>query len=542
MKINKLYLILVALLAFVMSSCTDDLKYAKMIPADASFVMRLDVKQAVEKCELQENANVKKSLKDALKESEMSQDMRNRIEQIFEKPATSGLDLRQPLFFYGTTDGAKQDFGIVGALHSESDFAELLNALAKEADAKKVEETDESVSYMSFGSSCIVFNDDWFYIGDNESSKNAATFANDVAKKLDQHEAKSFVDSEAFKKMGASGGVMQILVNGEGIANIASGSELRQINKAFPEGVKLEDAAYMFDLTMDNGEMALTGEFLSLSDKWKEYIKKGDDKLGDIKGDLLKYVSNDGLTFVANINGKQILDELKKANLIEDANDTEAAEKILPSIEGDLAINITDVMVKEQVPFGSVYVQTKDNALVSILEQLSGGSAKKVNENEFLLQAPKPGSTEQDQLNVCYGYKNNASYLTIGESTTAFNTPANALSMNDLQGKKLYLRLGFAILEKLANREAETPEETEIVKKLVKICDFAELYYEGGGKVVLRLVTKDKAKSPAASLIDLAYDVYDTINNRILRYQPDYNSTDKDFAQKNSTEEETDFN
>lgn len=118
MKIKNVYLALFALLALFMSSCTDDLKYAKMIPDDAYFVMRLDVKQTVEKCGLQENSKVKKSLTDALKESDLSRDLRDRIEQIFDKPATSGLDLRKPVFLYASKDGSYEETAVVGALHS----------------------------------------------------------------------------------------------------------------------------------------------------------------------------------------------------------------------------------------------------------------------------------------------------------------------------------------------------------------------------------------------------------------------------------------
>ena len=524
MKIKNVYLALFALLALFMSSCTDDLKYAKMIPDDAYFVMRLDVKQTVEKCGLQENSKVKKSLTDALKESDLSRDLRDRIEQIFDKPATSGLDLRKPVFLYASKDGSYEETAVVGALHSESDFADLINAFAKEVDSKKVKETSDGVSYVEAGGSYVVFDDDWFYCGDINENKDSEAFVADIAKKIDKNDAPSFADSEEFKKMGNSGGVMQILFNGKGLDKIVKEERIKQVDELLPKDVKLKDATYMFDLTLDNGEMAVTGEFLTTSSQWTEYLKKNDEKLGDVKGDLLKYISKDGLSVIANINGQHILDALKDAGLLEESGDNNEIYKLLPSVNGDLAINITDVKMQEQLPVMSAYVQTKDDAIVNLLAQMTEGQAQKVGEQEYLIKQPGNGAAGAGAFNASFGYKNNISYIAMGESPTIFTQPANAYSMNDIKGKKLYVRLGFAALEKMAN--SDNSEDAEIVKKLAKICDYAELFYEGQGKYVLRLVTKDKAKTPAASLIDLAYDLYDAFNNRVRMYEPDYSSAD----------------
>lgn len=125
-KINLMYLLLIAV--FVLSSCAKSSKNAKFIPADAA-VVSLDVKQMFEKSKMGDNEEAKKKLLETMEGNAKSQEAKDLIKKIVEDPAKAGVDLREPIYIFGNSEGK---VGVIGTILDKDDFAQLLNALAKE--------------------------------------------------------------------------------------------------------------------------------------------------------------------------------------------------------------------------------------------------------------------------------------------------------------------------------------------------------------------------------------------------------------------------
>lgn len=503
MKMKKYHLFLMAAVLALLSSCSKVPEYAKVIPDDAVFVMRIDAKQLAEKSGIGDNDKAKKQFAKMLKDADLSRGLQEKMEKIIDDPASCGIALDKPMFVYMAEDGSDMKGGLVGAVRSKGDLTDLLNDLAKESDGDKVKE-EKNYSYIEQRREVLVFTDDWFYFGERKYSDDAEDFADDICKLFEKDAKGSILETDEFNKMCDATGVAQILINGKGLASMRDTKELEQM---MPEGVDLEKASFMLDLTLDKGEVALMGEVLTDDAGWKKYMADSDKLMGNISGDLLKYIKKDGLAIFANIDGAAVYDRLKDLGMMKMVGDDEQAmvKKVLGSIKGDVAVGFSDIDMQKGIPTAAFYMQTKDNSIVSVVAQTMDSPLKQKASDQYTAALPMAG----DGASVNFGFKNNISYISVGQNPKEFDTPSGAFSKSDLKGKKAYAYFGFAILKKLEGMASG--EEKLYVDALLKLCDYVEFYAESNSKAVLRLVTKDKNTTPLASLINYGIETLDNM-------------------------------
>lgn len=518
MKMKKYYFLMLVMVLALLSSCSKVPNYAKVIPDDALLVVRIDAKQLAEKSGIGENDKVKKKFKAALKDADLSRGLRNKVEDLLEDPSATGIDLSQPLFVYVAQDDSDVKAGIVGGVSSKDDLTELLNGLAKEADVDKVVEEKE-YNYFSEGKECIVFADSWFYFGQKNWDEDVEDYADDISSLFAKEAKNSIVETEDFQKMCSANGVAQLLLSGKGMGSIR---DFKEISELMPKDLDIEEVAYLMDLTIDNGEAALTTEVLSKSDEWKDYLAKYDDLMGDVNGDLLQYIGKDGLAIFANINGENAYDELKEFGLFKEmgSEERDMVKKVLRSINGDVAFGMTDFNMEKGIPVVAAYLQTKDNSIVNVFAQSMGQEMEQKASNQYTVSLGNDYSdygyssssrNAETPASMGFGFKNNISYIVTGANPKEFATASGAFAKSDLKGKKFYAYFGFAMLKKFS--KTISSDYDFLLNGVLKICDYAELYYEGNGKSVLRLVTKDKDVTPLAALIDFGVEVVEKMQN-----------------------------
>lgn len=78
MKMKKYYLFLMAAVLALLSSCSKVPEYAKVIPDDAVFVMRIDAKQLAEKSGIGDNDKAKKQFAKMLKDADLSRGLQGK--------------------------------------------------------------------------------------------------------------------------------------------------------------------------------------------------------------------------------------------------------------------------------------------------------------------------------------------------------------------------------------------------------------------------------------------------------------------------------
>lgn len=205
------------MLIVLMASCSKSVpNYTRLIPEDADVVVRLDIRQMSKKSGFGKNDVLKNKIKEFIK-SEFSGKAKEKILAILDDPKQAGLDLRYPVFFYGSSD-ADNSIGLVGAVWDADDFTDLLNVMAQEAGIEKV--TTGELNYLKMFDMLVCYNNDWFFVAPyNTDLDNAKAQAGEIAKRYEKAE-KSMADNEGFRQMCMKKGLMQVFVKGEAMGSV----------------------------------------------------------------------------------------------------------------------------------------------------------------------------------------------------------------------------------------------------------------------------------------------------------------------------------
>ena len=249
-RLSFLFSLLVAVL--MLTSCGGGIPdYAKLIPKDASIVIRLNAGDIV-------------------------------LETLGD-PEACGIDADDPIFIYINAKDENDRLGIVGGIDSESAFTEFLTNVSGE----KVQKSGD-LNYVSSGSDVIIFNDDWFFIGD--AGYNYETWEpNDpkdlvakVKKRADSGK-ESIVDTEAFKVLCGKSGMAQAMIPCsfvDDIKDYIDRDARRALRMLEESGFDLSSFALIFDVEMSKGEAKATAEVIAVKEKGEEMIKKMDELAG----------------------------------------------------------------------------------------------------------------------------------------------------------------------------------------------------------------------------------------------------------------------
>lgn len=458
-KINLMYLLLIAV--FVLSSCAKSSKNAKFIPADAA-VVSLDVKQMFEKSKMGDNEEAKKKLLETMEGNAKSQEAKDLIKKIVEDPAKAGVDLREPIYIFGNSEGK---VGVIGTILDKDDFAQLLNALAKDGGFEAVKEKD-GIQYCTDGNKyTIAFDDATFYGSESTIDDIVAKFKNDDTQN-------TMAENEDFAKLTAAQGYIKVLIP----MAIAEG-QISDIKKNLPEGAELKDLSIIMNLTSDKGVAKLGIECLAKSDAWKKSIKEYTELCGKINGDYLKYIEKGAFAFFANFDGKKLYEYLDKKEVFKNAGfdaQKDMIKKVFESINGDIALGVGEF--KGGMPNAALYIKSKDQSIVDLAKETG--------------MKPEKG--------MDFGFKDGATYIAVGESaafTEAKETYQNA------KGRRFYVACDIDLMSNLAGMVNNMASEG--AKAVGEHVSSAELYDTSDTNVELVLNMKDKEKDPLEYFMQL---------------------------------------
>ena len=451
-KINLMYLLLIAV--FVLSSCAKSSKNAKFIPADAA-VVSIDVKQMFEKSKVGDNEEAKKKLLETMEGNAKSQEAKDLIKKIVEDPAKAGIDLREPIYIFGNSEGK---VGVIGTILDKDDFAQLLNALAKDGGFEGVKEKDD-IQYCADGNKyTIAFDDATFYGSESTIDDIIAKFKSDDTQN-------TMAENEDFAKLAEGKGYIKALIP----MAIAEG-QVADIKKNLPEGAELKDLSIIMNLTSDKGVAKLNVECLAKSDAWKKSIDESNQMCGKISGDYVKYIEKGAFAIFANFDGKKLFEMMDKKDVFKDLGvdaQKELAKKVLESIDGDLAIGVGEF--KGGMPNVAAYIKTKDQSVVDL--------------------AKENGLNPEKGLD--FGFKDGATYVAVGE-TSAFTEAKE--TYQDVKGHRFYIACDIDLISSLAGSVNRTASQG--AKAVGEHVSSAEMFDTSDTSIELVLNMKDKEKDP----------------------------------------------
>ena len=549
---NRLFtlpaLLLLAVLA--LSSCSKVPSSARLIPKDASCVMRIDVKQIAEKAEGKGDGNLKQLLKDEIKDAGMSRQATDLLLAIIDKPKKLGIDLRDPVFAYyrdaqpkgwdsmfGDTEVMENEeeaddsisispndideeteatemtdidedetnnlledldfsdnqedmeFGLIATIYDADDLENVIQTLRKELELKLLK-ADDNVRYMLFNNAVLVFNDDYllYTTARNDETENAMLTR--AQKQLKQEKSESLADNDFFKQMCKKDGDMQALFLGQAAASNPMYASM--VLLFVSEECKLGDIASLIDCTMLDGETIINTEVLTSSKAWDKEIKKWSTIFDELDGDLCQYVDNDADMMMAmHVNGEKLVAQIESMPVIK-ALPGEMKKTIFPmlkSIQGDAMMGLRFDAKKSEIAGFSLYAHTKDGKLAKFIgNEILNGEAEQTGKDQYKLY--------NDSVKIDFGWKDGLLFCTSGEEVKPFVKAKTTFDTAQLKGKKTYARINFSIIDKIKSNPNENMKgEDLMILQLLSKFDRLEMYMEGERSSTLRLVNKDSKQN-----------------------------------------------
>lgn len=494
----------------LLSSCSKTPDSAKLLDEESFLVVRIDTRQLLEKSGLAEEGKAKSELKKFFKEG-MGEDAKF-ITDLIDEPENIGIDFADPLFFAMSGD-RDLEVRLVGSVADAEKMTSFFKELVKKADLdNRVKEVD--------GYHCLIFDEQSVLVYDrsnfmfcfyDESLDNSdeSDVVDDVKTLFEGRTDNELLTDADFNEMCSRGGVTQLLVRGKGVAEMRSS---RELTKELPDGCELEDIAMMMELTVDKGEAVLTGEMLPGSDAWKEFFEKNTAIYGDIKAEFAQYLSKENGVVMANIDGGKLYDLLSDAGIMQQLgrDDRRAVRDLLTAINGDIAVGLNDIKDLEEGDLTiSGYISTSSNKLVELFCQIlmaEGASdvIEKTGADKYqLIERDYYGDIATQLL---FGYDKGASYVVLGgKDASAFGKVKKAFQKSDIKGKGIYAFFNFGFLKNIVGNM--NGEDEVFVNYLISLFDYVEFYNEegDGGKLLLRLVVKDKNKTPIEVMFENCY-------------------------------------
>ena len=545
---NRLFFIsaiaLMTLMAF--SSCSKVPSSARLIPKDASCVLRIDVKQIAEKAEEGGTDSWKQMMKDEIKNAGMSRQATDLLLAIIDKPKKLGLDLRDPVFAYfrdaqpkglnnlfgneadieeevlvtdstgsleneivdeeeivESTDIVEDDdnnilegldmndasenieFGLVATVYDADDFENVIQTLRKELDIK-LQKANDNVRYLLLNEAVLVFNNDYLLFTTSLQDETEEAMLTRAKNQLKQDKEESIADNDFFRTMCKKDGDMQTLFLGQAAASNPMYASLMML--FVPEECKLSDIASLIDCNMANGETVFTAEVLTASKAWNKEIKKWSDIMSKMDCDLCQYVDNNADMMMAmHIDGEKLVEQIESMPVVK-MLPREMKKNIFPmlkTIEGDMMMGICFDVKKMEISQFNLYAHTKDGKLAKFFgNEILKDDVEQTGKNLYRIHT--------DSTKIDFGWKDGFTFCTFGMETKPFVKAKNAFDNSVLKGKKSYARINFGIIEKMkSNPDKSLKGEDLIILQLLSKFDRLEMYVEEERTSVLRLVNKD---------------------------------------------------
>ena len=498
------------LLALVLLASCSKKQGAMLVPDDAMFVMRFDMKKASEKSGLSgDKSELKDWLKKQVKSAGMDKKMRDKVLDIIDDPTKSGIDFTEPVFIYASaTDMNDADVAFVASMASKGDMVDLLKTI----DEVELEDADGGIKYCQLDpTAAIIFSDDWFFGGKVDD-------VDDMIETLKERVAGkgTLEGNKAFEQMCSKNSIAQFLFMGEGFENIfknvPDGKEaLYQMREILPENVELKDFAALADFDMNPGEMTLTSEAIALTKECEDYMQETYTWLKPIGDDLTKYISDKGLSLFINLDAKKYLDNISKmvsGSGIDDET-LEMLKGIADNLDGTLALDLYGI--EDSNPLVKFYLGTKNADLINLVMQQIGGDQEsseieKTGENQYLIPTNYDYDWDSEDFTAvptawaAFGFENGQTYFST-DKDNIFTTPSEKYPTKEIKGKGIYLRFNADFFNQVADQA--NPSARMVCKALGGIFDCAEGYVSDKNVCVFRIAMKDKKKTPVEAISDI---------------------------------------
>lgn len=347
----------------LMTSCKKSSDYARVIPADAEVVCRIQTAQLLEKCGADNGKFLKEKLLSVINR-QASSTVSEKMSAIADDPSKSGLDFKSPVYVAIGGEALGTGAMLVAKVADQDALTGLLETIAAEV-AEKVS-TDGDLTYLTAGGTMMVSDGKAFLMMEQAGSGMDAL--NKVKAMLSADEEKSILNDAGFKKMNDSKGDMQLLGNAEYMMDVFQ-KELKVMASMYPAGFNPNDISGLMDVNFADGEVAFTIETIAKTEEARKYLENINKFSGKVGDTYFSRIPDKSLVVMAlNMEGEKFWEQLQSVDNMDalPAETKVLIEKGIKNLDGDV------VMAVQADPIA--VVTNQDEAVITIYAKLKDGS------------------------------------------------------------------------------------------------------------------------------------------------------------------------
>ena len=490
MKKNLFPTLWVMIVALVMSSCAKT-AYKKVIPANASVVVELDIKSVAQKADLLGQKDAIAKLVKSLDDSEETQGIANLIQN----PMDAGFDLLSPGYFFVNGENIEEVYLLFSVKNKDKIWS-----LIKEKNMLQIEE-DGDYAWLKAEEQVVGVVTPNLFLTSSTGEKSA------LRKLLEQDKANSFFATEAGKMMADNSGDVTLMLN---LASLDKDLKEQAVRELMREGGRnvpgfeniaksLMETQTVLNLVFEKGNISLNAITNGVQEQADQLFSS------KISPATLEKIPAAGLVgFVAmSLDGKAYWEALLPTLEPMIAPMGDEGEKILGIIGG--------------------YVQAMDGTLAVSLS----GEDKYARDPEVLALMPAP-KTDFDKALDAIG-EPLPEIIKVGgddQYTSVTNMPSytyNSVSAGFDKAKNAKASYFYAYVDAAPVCKSLRPEVEEeldgapagmlnVADNLRALPKFAELKVEEKNTASLTLWLNDDSKNALAILLENAIRFYQAVN------------------------------
>ena len=320
------------MVVLALCSCTNT-DYQNVIPANASLVVKVDMKSIAEKSDFK-NSKWMKELDGSLGAVVSGKDMKS-VKEYVADPMKIGIDFSMPLYFFMMAD---ETMGMTMKVSDEDHVKDFLLLLNKQGLASKPQEKDHWM--------CGTLIDDIYYSYDGTtflmlaSMKGKNTTISRMARELTAlKESDSFVGTEAFGRLNEEEkDVVMYVMSAQMIES------LKMAGGVLPPSI-YKDVEALASLDFAQGEARIMGKLFAKTKDAQHLIDEANANLKKMNGRYLDKVSDDAAIWIgAGVKGEWLLEKIKENKELKTMLfATERAvdvEQMLKAMVGDVSLEL----------------------------------------------------------------------------------------------------------------------------------------------------------------------------------------------------------
>ena len=447
----------------VLCSCSNT-EYQKAIPANATLVMKVDVKSIADKADFKKSKYM--LMLDAAIASTVKGEDLKIVKEYMNDPQKMGFDFSTPLYLFMV---GEDTFGLTLKMGNEADLKDFLGLLNNQGMVSKPTEKDGLTTGSLLDDISYAYDSNTFLLLASINGKGTSTTNKMVKELMTMKESDSFSSTEAFDRMNDEDQDVVLYMNGK----VGKEALAEMVTAIMPSSVDIKDLDFLMDLNFEDGQASLKAKVWGKNKKAQALIDEADKNLDKIEGKYLDRVADNTMVwFGANVKGNWLLSKLKESKsmkeglfMLERAIDI---EQMLMSVDGDMAMEVQiDNVLEQKDPEYIVYANLKNSEFLADVDDWK--ETMKDYDMSMVEQSKNQYELSMDDVTYFWGVKDKDLFLSSENACRGGNGKNSLLDKkSDIKNSKIYIyvNLGAIPFKEMAKSDREMTVVADALDKL----------------------------------------------------------------------------